>query len=250
MGLQEPTQVVPGVYRLGADWVNWYLVEDEGSLTAVDAGLGGMGKTFEADLAAIGVKPQDVSAVVLTHSDTDHTGLAPRMQQAGSEVWVHQDDADTLRRPRPKGGDASVRHLLPRLVNPRVWALMGKMISLGGRPTGVQDGRTFGDGDVLDVPGHPRVIHTPGHTPGHCVIHFEKHGALFVGDELCTWNLLNDRRGPQVMPTPLNLSTDGCFESLAAVEGVDASVVLPGHGEPYHDSPATAVAKARAAGRS
>jgi glyoxylase-like metal-dependent hydrolase (beta-lactamase superfamily II) len=122
----KAAQVVPpGVYRLGADWVSWYVVEEGGSLTAVDAGLLAFAKTLEADLQAIGFKPEDVSALVLTHSDSDHTGLAPRLGKSGAEVWVHAEDEDTLRRPRPKGGDASVRHMLPRLVRPRVWTLVG-----------------------------------------------------------------------------------------------------------------------------
>jgi glyoxylase-like metal-dependent hydrolase (beta-lactamase superfamily II) len=121
---------------------------------------------------------------------------------------------------------------------------------MGGRPVGVEGARTFTDGEVIDVPGRPRAIHTPGHTPGHCALVFERHRALFVGDALCTLNLLNGHRGPQVMPSPLNVSTDECFRSLAALESVDAEAVFAGHGEPGHESPAAAVAKARAAGRS
>jgi glyoxylase-like metal-dependent hydrolase (beta-lactamase superfamily II) len=103
---------------------------------------------------------------------------------------------------------------------------------------------------VLDVPGRPVAIHTPGHTAGLCAIHFERHGALFVGDALCTWNPLTGRRGPQVMPSALNVSTAASFDSLAAFEGVEAQIVLPGHGDPWHDTPAAAVAAAREAGRS
>jgi len=106
------------------------------------------------------------------------------------------------------------------------------------------------DGEVLDVPGRPRVVHTPGHTPGHCALYFERHGALFVGDALCTWNPLSGRRGPQVMPSAFNVSTDTCFESLAAIERLDAEAVLPGHGEPWREGAAAAAARAREAGRS
>jgi glyoxylase-like metal-dependent hydrolase (beta-lactamase superfamily II) len=167
-------------------------------------------------------------------------------------VLIGAGDQDTLRRPRPsKGGDASPVHVLPHLFKPRFLRFMGSMV-LGGaaRPAKVDDAETFGDGDVLDVPGQPRVVATPGHTPGHCVVLFERHGALFVGDELCTWNPLTNNRGPQVLPSSFNVDTNGCFESLAALEPLDAAVVLPGHGEPWRDSPAAAVARAREAGRS
>ena len=52
------------------------------------------------------------------------------------------------------------------------------------------------------------------------------------------------------MPTPLNVDTDRCFSALATIGGLDAEVVLPGHGEPVRETPEAAVEKARAAGRS
>jgi glyoxylase-like metal-dependent hydrolase (beta-lactamase superfamily II) len=82
------------------------------------------------------------------------------------------------------------------------------------------------------------------------VLLFESHGALFAGDALCTWNPITGRRGPQRFPSALNVSNAQALESLSLIEGLDAQVVLPGHGEPYRDSPAAAVAAARAAGHS
>ncbi len=251
MSPRKPQEVAPGVYALGSEFVNWFLVEEDGAITAVDAGFGGFAKTLESDLQALGLLPGDIKAVVLTHSDADHTGVAPRLQQEGAAVYVHADDEDTLRKPRPKGGDASMRNMIPRLIKPRTWMVIGGMIAQsGGKPKGVEGAHTFGDGEVLDVPGKPRVVHTPGHTPGHCAFLFERHGALFVGDALCSWNPLTGRRGPQVLPTPSNVDTESCFNVLSRMEGLEAQVVLPGHGEPVRESPAATVQKARAAGRS
>jgi hypothetical protein len=72
---------------------------------------------------------------------------------------------------------------------------------------------------------------------------------LFVGDEMCTRNLLNGSSGPQLMPSLMNVSTEQCFDSLTAIEGLDANVVLAGHGEPFRESPEAAVAAARQVGR-
>jgi glyoxylase-like metal-dependent hydrolase (beta-lactamase superfamily II) len=46
----------------------------------------------------------------------------------------------------------------------------------------------FKDGDVFDF-GHTRmrVMHTPGHTGGHCCFFFENEGLLFVADWDLTW---------------------------------------------------------------
>jgi glyoxylase-like metal-dependent hydrolase (beta-lactamase superfamily II) len=107
---------------------------------------------------------------------------------------------------------------------------------------------TFADGDTLDVPGRPRVVHTPGHTTGHCSFHLADRGALIVGDEVCTLNPLSGSRGPQLMPRSFNLSSGTCLDSLAKLEQLEADVVLLGHGEPWTDGVPTLVERARAAG--
>jgi len=246
----KPYEVVPGVYEMGSDLVNWYLVEDGGSYTAVDAGLPGFASDLERQLTALGLSARDVKAVVLTHSDADHVGLVPQLRAGGARVLIHADDAPTLARPRPKQGDASPRHLLAHALNWRLWRVLLMLVKDGAaKPPRIADAETFSDGEVLDVPGRPRAVHMPGHTPGHCALLFEGHGALFVGDGLCTVNVLTEQRGPQVMPSLMNWSTDECFRSLAAIEGLPAEVVLVGHGEPVHDTPEAVVARARDAGR-
>jgi glyoxylase-like metal-dependent hydrolase (beta-lactamase superfamily II) len=249
--VKGPVEIVPGVHGLGSEMVNWYVVEDGGRLTAIDAGVPKFARVLEADLAAIGRRPSDVAALVLTHSDADHTGIAPALQEAGAGVLIHSADDATLRKPGPKKGDASPRHIVPYMRRPTFWKLMTHLARGGGaRPPKVEGAETFEDGAVLDVPGHPRIVHTPGHTPGHCAILFEGHGALFAGDALCTWNPFTGRPGAQLMPSALNVSNQEALESLSKLEGLAAQVVLPGHGEPWREGPAAAVAAARAAGRS
>lgn len=249
--IDKPYEVVPGVYEMGSQWVNWYLVKEGDAYTAVDAGLPGFASGLESQLAALGVSPRDIEAVVLTHSDADHVGLVPRLRAAGGPVLIHADDAPTLARPRPKQGDASPRHLLSHALDWRLWRTLLMMIRGGvARPPRIEDAQMFSDGEVLDVPGRPRVVHMPGHTPGHSALLFERHGALFAGDGLCTVNALTERRGPQVMPSVMNWDTEQCFRSLVAIEGLAAEVVLVGHGGPARVTPAAAVAQARDAGRS
>ncbi len=45
------------------------------------------------------------------------------------------------------------------------------------------DATAFRDGDVFDLGGaRVRAIHAPGHTRGHCVLHVEPEGVLYLGD--------------------------------------------------------------------
>ena len=228
--------------------MNWYLVEDRGRLTAVDAGLPGFKGSLESDLTSLGYGLGDIEAVILTHSDGDHTGLAQVLHETGARVLIHSADEPKLRKPGPKSGDAKPLNIVPDLWRPTLWRVIGTVILTGsGHPRKVADAETFGDGDVLDVPGRPRVVPTPGHTPGHCVFYFEEHGALFVGDAMCALSPVTGRRGPQLMPRAMNESNAIAAQSLGAIEPIGAEVVLFGHGEPWRDGVRAAVQRARAA---
>jgi glyoxylase-like metal-dependent hydrolase (beta-lactamase superfamily II) len=239
--------VAPGIHRLGHPKVNWYLLEDSGRFTAVDAGLPGFRGSLESDLATLGVAPDAIEAVILTHSDADHTGLAGALHDTGARVFISATDEPKLRRPGAKSGDAAPVHVLPQLWRPSLWGMIAVMAKNGGgRPPAFAGAQKFSSGDVLDVPGEPRVIPTPGHTPGHCAFHFEGHRALFVGDAMCTWNPVVGRRGPQLMPRPFNESNDMARQSLDALEPIDADIMLFGHGDPWTSGVRDAVSQARA----
>jgi glyoxylase-like metal-dependent hydrolase (beta-lactamase superfamily II) len=243
------TEVAPGVHRLGSEGVNFYLVEEGGRATFVDAGLSGYWDQVEPALAAHGRTLEDVAALVLTHAHSDHTGVAGRLHELGVPVYLHPADHELLRTGRE--GMKREASPLPHLRHLQVWTFFGHMMRNGAlRPPHIDDPVAIADDEELDVPGRPRVIHTPGHRPGHCSLYFERHGALFVGDEMCTWNPLTGRLGPQIMPRAFNISSQESLASLDRIEGLAADVVLPGHGEPWRDGVATAVQRARDAGPS
>jgi glyoxylase-like metal-dependent hydrolase (beta-lactamase superfamily II) len=245
--MQGPVEIAPGVWGLGSPLVNWYLLEDGGGLIAIDAGLPGFAERLEADLRQIGHAPGDVEAVVLTHSDGDHTGVAPALRDAGARVLIHAADDATLRKPGPKGGDASVPKVLASFRHRAARKIFMDMARSGGlKLARIEGAETYADGDVLDVPGRPRVVHTPGHTPGHCALLFEGKRVLFAGDALCAHELMSPDRTPVVMPKYVNTDTAQAVASLARLEPLEADVVLFGHGDPWRESPAAAVASARA----
>jgi glyoxylase-like metal-dependent hydrolase (beta-lactamase superfamily II) len=239
--------VVPKVHRLGNQVVNWYLVEEGEKLTAVDAGLPGFASELERDLHGLGHRVQDVEAVLLTHSDADHTGLANALRDAGATIFIHGYDQATLESPGAKSGDARPVEFMRNLRHPTFLRTV-ITFTLGGaaRPAKLEGPELFADGDVLDVPGRPRVVHTPGHTPGHCVFLFEGRRALMTGDEVATWNIVTGRRGPQLMPHGTNVSDAEVRTSLERIAGLDGvEVALPGHGEPWHGPAATLAERAR-----
>jgi glyoxylase-like metal-dependent hydrolase (beta-lactamase superfamily II) len=244
----ERREITPGIYGLGSYQVNWYLIEDGGRLSAVDAGLPGFAGNLEHDLQQLGFAITDIEAVVLTHSDGDHTGVAPVLRDAGARVLIHAADDATLRKPGPKGGDASAPNILANLWRPSTLKILGHTLKHGGaKPARVEGAETYADGDVLDVPGRLRAIHTPGHTPGHCALLAESRRVLFVGDALIDHPIVTKGRGPQIMPRFTNVDSGRALASLDALEAVDGEVdvVLFGHGDPWRGGIRAAVESAR-----
>ncbi len=240
----RPERIVEGVHRLGSRYVNWYLVEDGERVTVVDCALPKYFEQVEPGLESIGRSIDDVAAIVLTHGDGDHVGFAERLRAAaGAPVFVHERDAELVTTSKNKETEAS---LLPYLRHGAAWQLLAHFTANGGlRPPAVTAIQTYDDGETLNVPGSPTVVFTPGHTNGHCAIHFPRHGVVFAGDAICTWNPLTGAKGPQLLPSAFNVSTERAMESLAALEATGADVVLPGHGEPWTEGAPAAVAAAR-----
>ena len=108
-----------------------------------------------------------VTSIVLTHGHIDHTGGAGSLAKVtGAAVFAHEaDDFLTLHPERQlrmmfgmtPPGDYEIPKTLERLHH-------GAM--LGGTPLELE------------------VIHTPGHTPGHCCLYSAEEGLLFSGDQL------------------------------------------------------------------
>jgi glyoxylase-like metal-dependent hydrolase (beta-lactamase superfamily II) len=242
-------KVADRVHRLGSSLINWYLVEDGGRFTVVDAGLPGYRSQLDEALADLGGGLDDVAAVILTHGHSDHVGFAGKLHdEAGTPVHVHEADAEMTRTGKiPKGE----RGVLPYLTSPHVYKLLVHGARNGAaRAPKVSEVSTFAGGDVLDVPGRPRVVHAPGHSDGCCAFHLEERDLLLAGDVLCTRNPMTGREGPQIMPGSFTVDIQQALDSLAAIEAVEAGTIAVGHGDPFTRGTREAVAAAREAGPS
>src|SRR3712207_4972030 len=103
--------ITEGVHRIGEHFLNWYLIEDGGQLTVIDAGLPASWRSLLQALNAIGHTPDDIEALVLTHAHFDHIGFAERARaELGIPVWVHENDAPLTKRPDRKSTRLNSSH--------------------------------------------------------------------------------------------------------------------------------------------
>ncbi|MBS9533283.1 MBL fold metallo-hydrolase [Mycobacterium sp. M1] len=239
-----------GVHRLEHASTNLYLIEDGTGITVVDAGLPSTYRHLLAALTELGRSPRDVRAIILTHAHFDHIGFARRAHRTwGVPVWVHTGDRFLAAHP----GQYQHEHSrLPYPVRyPKALPHLAKIVAAGAFfVPGIADTTTFEDGAVLDVPGQPRVIFTPGHTPGSCVFHLPDRNTVISGDTLVTLNFYAGRVGPQIIAGAATADSATALASLSAVADTGAEIMLPGHGEPWRKGVASAVEQALRAGPS
>ncbi|WP_019634127.1 MBL fold metallo-hydrolase [Actinomadura atramentaria] len=243
------TEVTKDVFLVAGTSVNWVLLRDGDDLTLVDGGYPGDADAVEESIRALGRRPEDVRAILLTHAHVDHVGaLVPFHRRYGTPALCDPREVGHARREYLE--QLTPGRLVANLWRPGVlpWAL-GIVRAGATRDAAVPHVEAFAADGPLDLPGAPVPVPTPGHTSGHTAFHLPAAGAIITGDALITGHALTRLRGPQLIPRifdhgPRSLALAG-LDPLAAVA---ADVILPGHG-PAHETPlATAVAQARAHG--
>ncbi len=242
--------VAPGVHRLEHAYVNCYLIEEEGRVTIVDAAFPSTWAPLLLALEEIGRSRRDIEAIVLTHGHFDHLGFAARAQtELRVPIWVHRADERLAAHPYRYRRERTP--FVYPLMYPAAIPVLAGMTAAGALAVkGVNSVSYLPENGVLDVPGRPQIIFTPGHTDGHTALHFADRGAVISGDALVTLDPYKGSRGAQIIAGAATADSALALDSLSALADTDADLVLPGHGDPWSGGVRAAVAAARALGPS
>jgi glyoxylase-like metal-dependent hydrolase (beta-lactamase superfamily II) len=247
--VQLERHVADGIHRVDHALVNFYLVEDGGSVTVVDAGHPSSWGPLQEALGAIGRELGDVAAVVLTHGHFDHVGFARRAhEELGVPVLAPQGEEHLVRHPWDYDHERS--RLWHSVTHPQFVPAFLRMGLAGDLWVKGVDPTPYPHEGELDVPGRPKVVATPGHTHAHCALHFPDRGALIAGDAIVTFNVYTGSNGPQIVSRAATADSAQALESLAALGATGAQTVLTGHGPVWAGGAAAAAELARAKGAS
>ncbi len=179
-------QVNEHIFTVNAMMSNLFIIKYGDSTICIDTGVG---KGLVArGLKKLGIDPEKVSHVFLTHSDTDHTGCIGLFSNAELYLSSKEEQMITRRTRRTKGS-------------------YNKPISREYKLLGEDDTIQIGEISV-------RGIETPGHTPGS-MSYLVNGKYLFVGDTL---SLNKDKA--QTFPAFINMDTRTQMESIRKLAGL------------------------------
>lgn len=267
--LRSPVPERPEIHQivLPTPWdvgpVQVYLIEGD-PLTLVDTGV--RTEPSRAALAAaletLGHGVEDLRRILLTHFHGDHLGQAEALRRVapGIEVFVHEDDAAMCERfsaeldENVEGTDRLFRDFgVPTELRARQRADRERAVRGDPLCDATAVDRRLRDGEVVEFKGFGlEVIHSPGHTAGHCLYADPASGVVLTGDHLMgnavpyTDQFLlggpPDARDPLARPPrfrglPLYLA------SLRALRRQRFRALLPAHG-PVMERPARAIDEA------
>ena len=175
-----PHSIAPGVLEIDTLLGGWervtagYLIEGSAPVL-IETGSQSSVPVLLAALDFIGVGPDELAGVAVTHIHLDHAGGVGDVARAfpAATVYVHEKGARHLADPTRLIDSAA------RVYGPLLDSLYGRMA-----PTEAARLHVVEDGESIDV-GRDRalvVVDSPGHAKHHVGFHDSLSGVLFAGD--------------------------------------------------------------------
>ena len=157
-------------------------MEDQDNLTLVDPSFLTQLPILENYLLDIGYNIKNVKRIILTHVHVDHSQAANEVKRkSGAKIYSHWIEVRYLGQNPLYQGPPSAQETVEKLE--KLGVSMGALIKEYGsfevEPIMVDE--QVSDGDMIAT---LKVIHTPGHTPGHISLYYEKDKLLLGADSI------------------------------------------------------------------
>jgi len=225
------TEIIPGIHSIRGKFadefgfISSYIIVDDDKVLVIDPGTAGdPGEQIEKQVKLWGLNPKsDVVGIICTHGHPDHAGGVGRLQKStGAPVMIHEGDANILQDPD--------RFLSERLIMDRAERFAMKLDKgpLRINYKGLEPDELIKNHQNISVGSFSiEVIHTGGHSQGHCVFYEAVQKILFSGDEVN--NFPNDPRKFYVDLSGSIVSKLAAIDKLASLP---VDYLLPAHDIP------------------
>lgn len=156
--------IVEGIYLIGGLNISYpedaaaFIVDCGDELVMIDSGAGNSCETLVMNIEDLGLDPQNISTLILTHCHIDHIGGAPYFKKHfNCKLVVHDFDAEAI-----ETGD-------PVLTATSLYSTYFPSTPIDKRLVGDQETLTFEEQEI-------HCLHTPGHTPGSIAPYLDRVG--------------------------------------------------------------------------
>ena len=224
------TEHAAGVFFVEGPASNWIIVRDETGFILIDSGYPADAPLVIESLHDLGLHPSDTKAILITHGHVDHTGSAALFHRTfGTTVLCSAEELAHVQ--GHEKHQVTLLQVLLRVWRPRVLKWMIHALRAGSlKAEPVMSAKAWTAAQLAALPGRPEAISVPGHTAGNVVLVLPGAAAIATGDSLITGHPLSAFTGPQMLDPMFHSDPDNVVPALDALKGVDASVILPGHG--------------------
>jgi metallo-beta-lactamase class B len=203
--MKPPGKIIDGVYIVGSADISHsydcsvYLV-DAGQLVLIDAGAGLSFERLTANIRSLGLRPESLDTLVVTHRHIDHVGALARFKsELGVSIVVHEGDAEAI-----ETGDG----VLADFYGVDYAGVRADRILRGAE-------ETLGF-DRLEL----KAVHIPGHTPGSIALYFDSSS----GERVLFGQDIHGPYNPAWGADP-----EAARASLEKLIGLNADILCEGH---------------------
>jgi len=159
--MDEPFCIYRDIYLIGSAGMSHpydccvYLI-DVGELVLIDSGAGKSFDSLVDNILALGLAPEKITTVIVTHCHIDHVGsLAKFKQKYGAKIIAHSLDAEAIEVGKGVGAEAYGVDYEPCRVDVKLQGAEQKLV--------------FGEQEFT-------AIHIPGHTRGSIALYADMGG--------------------------------------------------------------------------
>lgn len=159
--MDKPFCIYQDIYLIGSAEISHpydccvYLI-DVGELVLIDSGAGQRFDSLVDNIFALGLAPEKISTVIVTHCHIDHVGsLAKFRQKYGAKIIAHSMDAEAIETGKGIGAEA--------------YGVAYELCQVDVKLQGAEQKLVFGEQEFT-------AIHIPGHTRGSIALHADMGG--------------------------------------------------------------------------